>query len=338
MILKQHGGSILGVLTVLCWSSYNIAAKHGIEAGMSPQALAFLRFSVPGVIAVPLLLVLYARGKSTGIPLGRLCALTMLGGPIFGVVAVSGYVHAPLSHGLLFAPVAVFLTGSLLGHMLIGEGMPTNQIAGAAVMFAGLATLVGLDVVALTSTWVYGAALFVLAGSMWGGYTVLLRLWRIPMIEGTLTVAGGSAMIALPVLGLTAHSSLQAATPSAVALQVFMQGIVGGCLSVVALIGAVRSLPLRTAALLPVFTPVAALCIVAIVFGKAPSKAEMLGSMMVATGFLISLRKKNDKGCSVILFRTRTAGQTSFEGQALGAGCHSPNTVTEHHRKRKKEQ
>ncbi|WP_189368590.1 EamA family transporter [Tateyamaria omphalii] len=54
MMVKRHAGSLLGLVTVLCWSGYNVAAKHGIDTGLSPHALAFLRFVVSGLAVLPL--------------------------------------------------------------------------------------------------------------------------------------------------------------------------------------------------------------------------------------------------------------------------------------------
>ncbi|WP_299690776.1 DMT family transporter [uncultured Tateyamaria sp.] len=282
-------GPMLGALTVLCWSGYNVAAKHGIDAGLSPQALAFLRFALPGLVALPVLAIRYVLGVRTGIPLLRLAALIFLGGPLFGVVAVSGYVHAPLSHGLLFAPVAVFVVGGVLGAVLLSERLTFRRLVGASVMFLGLAMLVGLDVRGLGPDWGQGVALFVLAGSMWGGYTVLLRFWRIPVIDGTVAVAAGSALVSLPLLGVTASETLRSVSWSDLMLQMVMQGLVGGVVSVVALIGAVRLLSAQSASLLPIFTPVVALGLAAVLFGSVPSGAEIVGVTIIAAGFLLSL-------------------------------------------------
>ncbi|WP_299604775.1 DMT family transporter [uncultured Tateyamaria sp.] len=155
-------------------------------------------------------------------------------------------------------------------------------------MCAGLAIMVGLDLKGLGGTWARGAALFVLAGAMWGGYTVLLRLWQIPIVEGTLAVTGGSAIIAVPLPAITASETLLVTPSSAIALQVFMQGLVGGFISVVTLIGAARSLPVHVSALLPVFTPVVALGIASVVLGAVPNTAEMLGTLIIATAFMMS--------------------------------------------------
>ena len=168
-------------------------------------------------------------------------------------------------------------------------------------MFVGLAILVGLDLRNLPDGWARGALFFALAGSMWGTYTVLLRHWRIPMFEGTLGVTAGAALLAVPMLWSVSAEVLRAASLGSVVFQGVMQGIVGGIISVVALIGAVRSLPVHIAGLLPVFTPVVALAIVALCFGKIPSFAETMSALIIAAGFMLSVRPVQPRAVSAAL-------------------------------------
>lgn len=289
MTPKHLKGAALGMLTILCWSGYNVAAKHGIDTGISPEALAFLRFSVPGFLAIPCWIALRAKGARVNLGFARLAVLVLLGGPVFGVIAVSGYAHAPLSHGLLFAPVAVFVTSTVLGALYLNERLSPGRIAGAFIMFLGLAILVGFEMRTLGHTWAQGVACFGLAGVMWGGYTVLLRVWNVPMITGSLAVATGSTLVVMPLLGPGAVSALTHASFFDLMLQLVMQGVVGGVISVAALIGAVRMLPTYTVALLPVFTPIAALALAAILLGQQPSQAEIAGVNIIAAGFLLSI-------------------------------------------------
>ncbi|MEM7494503.1 MAG: hypothetical protein AAF296_14075 [Pseudomonadota bacterium] len=46
---------------------------------------------------------------------------------------------------------------------------------GAVVMFGGFALLFGVEKHGPNDNWLVGIALFITAGTMWGGYTVLLR-------------------------------------------------------------------------------------------------------------------------------------------------------------------
>lgn len=287
-----HFGAIaLGTLTVLCWSSYNVAAKSAIDNGTSPELLTFLRFSIPGMLALPVLALRLRRRDRHPVHLSlwRMFVLILLGGPLFGLVAFSGYAFAPLSHGLLFAPVAVFLTATL-GGIWVFKSLPQPSVfAGAAVMFAGLAVLVGFDLGNLPSGWPSGALRFVMAGAMWGSFTVLLKRWQIPMFEGALYLAIGSSLLALPLLGNAFWTGVQEMPARQLWAQAVLQGGIGGTLSVAAMIGAVRLMTAQTAALLPSFTPATALLLSALLERSLPSAAEAAGVVLVSAGFLLAV-------------------------------------------------
>ncbi len=285
-------GAALGAVTILCWAGFNVAAKAGIEAGLSPAALSFLRYTIPGFVALPIWVILRRHSRANTLPFGRLLVLALLGGPIFGVIAVSGYQYAPLSHGLLFAPVAVFVSGSVCGAVLMKERIAAPRVIGAVVMFGGLALLVGVETRSLDARWSTGIALFIAAGAMWGAYTALLRYWRIPLLEGTAAIASLGAICAAVVVGPSALESLAQADAGMLVMQAVMQGLVGGVLSVVALVAALRHLPTQTAAMLPTFTPAVAMLIAWAVMETRPEPVELLGTMIVFAGFAFATQQR----------------------------------------------
>ena len=284
-------GAGLGAITILGWAGFNVAAKAGIDAGMSPPALSLLRYLIPGFFAIPLLIWLRHRAKGVSLPFSKICTLAVLGGPLFGLIAVAGYQFAPLSYGLLFAPVAVFVTGTFLGAILLKEQVSASRILGALIMFVGLALVVGIQTTGVRDNWFFGVAFFVFAGVMWGAYTVLLRYWRVPVLEGTSAVASLGAVIAAIALGPFAWLSLAETSLSMLATQVVMQGLVGGVLSVVALVAALRHLKAQTAAMLPTFTPAVAMVIAWIALETRPDPMELAGAAVVFLGFAVSTRR-----------------------------------------------
>lgn len=285
-------GALLGALTVLSWASFNVAAKAGIDAGMSPAALSFLRYTTPALLALPVWYWLYRRAATGQIALHKLAILSVLGGPIFGLIAVAGYLYAPLSHGLLFAPVAVFVTGSLWAALLLKEQIAAPRILGALVMFAGLALLVGVGAGQMNAGWLLGIALFIIAGVLWGSYTAMLRYWQIPTLEGTAAVSSFGAIIAAVLLGPIAWDSLRDTPLSMLVTQILMQGVVGGVISVVALIAGMQRMPAQTAAMLPTFTPAVALLIAWAAIGTRPEAVELLGAGIIFAGFILANQRQ----------------------------------------------
>ncbi|WP_299733963.1 DMT family transporter [uncultured Tateyamaria sp.] len=285
-------GPLFGAITILSWAGFNVAAKAGIDTGMSPTALSFLRYLTPGVFAIPLLIWLRSRATAVRLPIHKLVVLAILGGPLFGLIAVAGYQFAPLSYGLLFAPVAVFVSGTLLGMLLLQEQVAAQRVLGALIMFAGLSLLVGIETTGVDESWLMGVGFFVTAGTMWGAYTVLLRHWQIPVLEGTSTIASFGAILAAIALAPFAWPSLSETELPMLLTQVAMQGFVGGILSVVVLVAALQRLSAQTAALLPTFTPAVAMMIAWVAIGPKPDTTEIIGATVIFLGFTLAVRKK----------------------------------------------
>ncbi|MEO1723528.1 MAG: DMT family transporter [Pseudomonadota bacterium] len=291
-------GATLGTLTVLCWASYNVAAVQGIKAGLQAVDLVLLRFGVAGLILAPALSLLRRRdGTAAGWPsIGRAVVLALLGGPIFGMLAVGGYAFAPLSHGMLFAPAAVFVVGTALAVIVNGERLSGRKVRGGAVVVAGLVVLSGAVSGGIAPGVWRGDLLFIAAGTMWAGFTVLMRRWSIDPLRGTLRVGAVSGLFAPIVYG----AAILWGTPSGLAItpfsetlfQAVMQGVVGGVLSIAALMGAARLLGAATAALLPSFTPVVALGLAIPALGDWPSGQEVIGVAIAVVGLSIASARR----------------------------------------------
>ena len=306
-------GLALGALTVLCWASFNVAAVHGIESGLTPLDLTLLRFGTAGLVLGAALALLRLRASAdatrhaTGVatdnashPLPtlpnprRALVLAVLGGPLFGVVSVGGYLYAPLSHGMVFAPAAVFAGGTALAVILNGERVRAGHWVGGGIAVLGLGILAGVDVATLGAQTLLGDALFVAAGLMWALFTALQRCWNIHPIGGVLAIGTASGLLAPLVFGVGLlfgfPSGLAGAGAGEIALQALMQGFVGGVVSIAALIAAARLLGTATAALLPSFTPALALVIAIPALGDVPGTNEIAGTLDAVAGLTLAVR------------------------------------------------
>ncbi|MEM8629645.1 MAG: DMT family transporter [Pseudomonadota bacterium] len=288
-------GYTFAALTVLGWSSYNVAAKYGVDTGLSPLLLSSMRYGVAGVLLIPAYLWLLARGAPMP-SLGQTVVLAIFGGPLFAFFAVSGYRHAPLSHGLLFAPSAVFLIGGLISLLVFREPVSRWFLPGAALVFTGLALVSGFEIASLGPGSLRGDAMFFLAGSMWAGFTLLMRHWRIDPIAGTAAVGSVSALISWPIYLAFSQDDFGTITTGTLVFQGLMQGILGGVLSFAFYMAAVRELGGARASLLPSMTPGTALIIAWIALGQPPSLVELTGIALVTGGLILALRPQEGSG------------------------------------------
>ncbi|MEM9797155.1 MAG: DMT family transporter [Pseudomonadota bacterium] len=291
-------GPVLGALTVLCWASFNVAAIHGLAVGLHPIDLTLLRFGAAGLVLAPALVWLWRQdGSAARWPsIRQTLTLACLGGPLFGALAVGGYAHAPLSHGMVIAPAAVFAVGTIFAIVLNGEQVRPPQVFGGLVILAGLVTLSGLlSGDAQPGAW-RGAVLFAAAGSMWAGFTALMRHWSVDPLRGTIAVGVTSGLVTpivfIVVLWMGMPSGMSDTPMVEVAGQFVAQGLVGGVISVFALMSAARRLGAATAALLPSFAPAVALALAIPVLGQWPSHVEVVGVFVVTVGLGIATRRE----------------------------------------------
>ncbi|MEM1313792.1 MAG: DMT family transporter [Pseudomonadota bacterium] len=281
--------AIYGALTVLFWAAYNVAAKEGIDEGFRPADLSLMRFGVGGLVFLPLLLIHRFRAKLP--PLRHALALMALGGPLFAVLATSGYQYAPLSHGLLFAPAAAFIGGAVLGVLWLGEKVGRRHWLGGAVMLSGLVVLSGFDAATLGPDALLGDLLFVATGSTWSVFTALMRKWRVDPLSGTVAVGALSFVVVWPVNWLLGSGPAILEMPqTSLAIQAVCQGLIGGVGSFFAYFAAVNALGAARASLLPALVPGTALLVSVGVLGVEPRPAELAGIALATLGLFLAAR------------------------------------------------
>lgn len=277
-------------LLVFCWAAYNVAAKAGMDGEFRAQDISALRFGVAGVLLMPLAMTRYSHfWQSIGI--WRILVLAGLSGPIFGFVVVGGFAYAPLSHGMLFAPSAAMAVGTTLGIIYAGQTVSTHRVVGMLTMMVGLFLLVGFEFAATGPKLLFGEAMFLAGGSMWGTFSFLLGRWKLDALATTCVVGSMSGALSIPLYLLTWGGRFPAAAPADIAFQALMQGIVGGGIAVFAMVKSTEHLGAAQVALLPVFSPAAAMVISAVFIGTVPSAGETAGAVIVTIGLAIALRR-----------------------------------------------
>jgi drug/metabolite transporter (DMT)-like permease len=132
-----------------------------------------------------------------------------------------------------------------------------------------------------------GDAMFLAASALAALYVLQLRRWRIDAMEGAALVSLYSAVVVVPLYLWFAPGTLARVAPAELLWQVLWQGVLIGCVAVVALnhaifrLGADRSSAL--VALVPVITAVLAL----LFLGEVPSAAEIAAFVAISVGVSI---------------------------------------------------
>jgi drug/metabolite transporter (DMT)-like permease len=282
-------GIACGVGAALFWAAGFVAARHGIDIGLSPADLTLHRSIWAGLVLLPLL-VRTGAADMGGVGWGRGSVLTVLGGPGIALLSYSGFVLVPLGHGGVIQPSCAALFGLVLAALVLHERLPPHRLAGVLTIIAGLSVIGGEAVTSIGAHGVAGDLMFVLAGGFFATFGVLSRLWRVPALRATVVVSVLSlAVVPLHAI-LAGYDRLIAAGLWENLLQALIQGILVGPGAIYLFVRSVVLLGAGRAAVFPSLVPGFTLLIGFLILGEVPSTLQLLGFAIVLVGFRLTQR------------------------------------------------
>jgi drug/metabolite transporter (DMT)-like permease len=282
-------GLAWGLLAAAIWASYSVLARLAVKAGLSPGDLTLLRFAPGALIMLPFLFRWGWRDLA-GIGWRRGLVLTVLAGPGFSLLFMTGFTLAPLAHGAVVAPAFQMLTGLTLAALIAHQRWTRETAIGAAGVLIGLACMGGDSLLHGEGRMtLLGDALFAAAGTCWGLFGALSRRWQVDPLRVTgVVVVLSFAMFAPGFVLLADWQRLAAAGPGMLALQVLAQGLGAGLVAVLAFSRAAAILGSGRAAFFGAMVPGAAALLAIPVLGEVPSLLQVLGIVAVVAGLLVA--------------------------------------------------
>lgn len=285
----RSAGLLWGLLAASIWASYTVLARLGVKAGLSPGDLTLLRFA-PGALLMAPLMWRWGWRDLAGIGWRRGLLLTLLAGPGFSLLFMTGFTLAPLTHGAVIAPAFQLLAGLGLAALIAHQGLTRDSAFGAAFVVLGLAFMGGDSLThregGLT---LLGDLLFAAAGCCWGLFGALSRRWQVdPLRVTTVVVVLSFALFAPFFVVLADLGRLRSAGAAMVVMQILAQGLGAGLLAVLAFSRAAALLGSGRAAFFGALVPGAASLLAIPVLGEVPGILQILGIVAVVSGLLIA--------------------------------------------------
>ncbi|GCL63801.1 DMT family transporter [Pseudaquabacterium pictum] len=282
-------GLAWGLLAAAIWASYSVLARLAVKAGLSPGDLTLLRFAPGALIMLPFLFRWGWRDLA-GIGWRRGLVLTVLAGPGFSLLFMTGFTLAPLAHGAVVAPAFQMLTGLTLAALIAHQRWTRETAIGAVGVLIGLACMGGDSLLHGEGRMtLLGDALFAAAGTCWGLFGALSRRWQVDPLRVTGVVVVLSFGMFAPGFALLADwQRLAAAGPGMLALQVLAQGLGAGLIAVLAFSRAAALLGSGRAAFFGAMVPGAAALLAIPVLGEVPTLLQVLGIVAVVAGLLVA--------------------------------------------------
>jgi drug/metabolite transporter (DMT)-like permease len=284
-------GVLVGLAAASIGALYTVFARYGITQGLTPWDLTFLRFAVAGIITLPVLIWLL-RTEFTHMRAHwqRWAAVAVLAGPPFGVLMFGALYFAPPSHAAVFPFTAMSVMGLVMSAIFLGDRITLRKAAGVMIVVIGLTVLAGLSATSLQGRALLGDLLFIMAGTLWAGFGIVLRKHGLNPLAATAVISFVALMTYVPTyLLLAGVSNLTQAPVGVLLIEVLVQGVIagGGTLytysKMVSLLGPAR------AAVFPALAPGIAALLAWPVLGHVPGSAELAGLLLVVVGLIISV-------------------------------------------------
>jgi len=282
-------GLAWGLLAAAIWAVYSVLARLGVTAGLSPADMSLLRFA-PGALLMLPLMWRWGWHDLAGIGWGRGLILTLLAGPGFSLLFMTGFSLAPLAHGAVIAPSGQMLAGLGLSAWLAHQRLSRESVFGGGFVLLGLFFMGGDSLLHGESrATLLGDLLFAVAGFCWGLFGTLSRRWQVDPLRVTVVVLVLSFLLFTPpYLALSDLGSLRQASIGMLALQALAQGLGAGLVAMLAYSRAAALLGAGRAAFFGAMVPGAASLLAIPILGEVPTLLQALGIVSVVVGLLIA--------------------------------------------------
>jgi drug/metabolite transporter (DMT)-like permease len=282
-------GLLFGLGAVVIWGSYLALARLGVSGGLTGMDFALIRYVTAGLIMLPWL-IMHQPATLAGVGWGRGLALAALAGPLFIIAGVGGYAFAPLAHGAVLQPAAVVVGTTALAALVFRDRPDRARVIGITIILSGLTAIAGPALFTGPPRVLIGDSLFITAGLLWAGFTILTRRWGAKALPATAAVSVLSMLAIAPVFAMTQDFSRIANLPLAtLATQVLVQGVLSGVVAVILFTRAAELLGPARAAIFPALVPAAAILIGIPVTGEWPNGWQLGGLTLVSLGLLTAL-------------------------------------------------
>jgi len=278
-------GYLAAAIAVLIWAAYPVATRAAVTGTFGAEELVTLRFGIGALLFLPYLL-LQLRGIAKeawlrGVP------LTLFQGAGMGALVIFGLQFAPANHQAALGPGVNSAWVALLGFLVFARRPSQRMVIGA--------TLCAIGVLALTSWgairhpgFLLGDAMFLAASALGALYVLQLRSWGVTPMQAAAIVTVYSGLIVVPVYLWSSSAPLWRAAPLELLWQTLWQGVLIGCVSLIAFNYAITRLGAERSSAMIALVPVLSAIFALVFLGEVPSPAEVAAILAISAGVSIS--------------------------------------------------
>lgn len=283
-------GYCAAALTALIWAGYPVATRAGLTGSFVPEELVALRFGVAALLFLPYLVYRCRRiGRAVwlrGVP------LALFQGAGMGALVIAGLQFAPANHQAALGPGVNAAWVALLGFVFFARQPSSRAALGAALCASGVLTLICWSSLELHAGVLAGDFMFIAASALGALYLLRLQSWGIGALPGAAIVSVYSALVVVPYYLWAAPAKPAPIAPAELLWQVLWQGVLIGCVSLVALNHAIARLGAERSSILIAIVPVLSAILALVFLQEVPSTAEAVAFLSISAGVLIGASRR----------------------------------------------
>lgn len=280
---SQTKGLLAALVTVTCWSGFNIVSRFGSKGTFTPFDLAAMRYGVAAALTMPFFLYLVPMRDWP-----KYMVLALFGGLGYGLLVYSGFAFAPSAHAGIFVNGGIPFWTVIISAVLAGFKLSRHLAIALGLSSFGL-VMIGFNSLVEHhegGQWI-GDLLFLAAAFCWAVFGLLIRRWQIRPHHGIFGIATFAAVLYLPIYALFLPKGIVTAEWSDIILQCVYQGIIAALLAAGMFSYATHKIGACEAsmmlALVPAFSAVGGY----LILGEDLSMTVILGIVIVSAGALL---------------------------------------------------
>lgn len=279
-------GSLAALASVLIWSGWIVFTRHGVTTDIPPVTLGLLRYAIPTLVMLPLLLRSGAAFRKAG---WLKCAIMICGsGAPFFLICSLGMTIAPAAHVGVMLPGVMPMFVALFAFLLFGERYTGARLVGYGLVLAGVVALGGASLFEAGAGDWRGHALLLLSAASWASFTLAFKRSGLTAWQAAALINAVSVAIMVAFDAFQDGPRLWDIPWQTVAMQGFAQGILSGLLALAAYSYAVGILGASKASAFVSLTPALTAVIAAIALGEWPDGVTVAAILVVGAGVALA--------------------------------------------------
>lgn len=279
-------GSLAALASVLIWSGWIVFTRHGVTTDVPAVTLGLLRYAIPTLVMLPLLLRSMAAYRKAG---WFKCTIMVCGsGAPFFLICSLGMTYAPAAHVGVMLPGVMPMFVALFGFLLFQERFGAARLIGYGLVLSGVLALGGASLLEAGAGDWRGHVLLLLSAASWACFTLAFKRSGLTAWQAAALINAVSVVIMVAIDLFQDGPNLWDLPWRTVAMQGFAQGILSGLLALAAYSYAVTVLGASRASAFVSLTPALTALVAALTLGEWPDGIAVAAILVVGAGVALA--------------------------------------------------